>query len=78
LPGLSFAVLEQLLSPLYPILTSCNDRSMVKRVEEEVMEALYNIAKESQSTRSSDGKQQQKHSAPLPVSHRLRTAVLFL
>ena len=39
-------VVERLLQPYWDVVSACTDASMVKRVEEEVLEALYNTATE--------------------------------
>ena len=68
----SFAVLDRVLSPLYPILTSCADRSMVKRVEEDVVEALYHIASDQQSpphAGTASGQHTAQRALPLPTAH---------
>ena len=39
--GLEWSVLERLLRPFCEVVATCGDASMVKRVEEEVFEALY-------------------------------------
>ena len=47
-----WAVVERLLQPFWDVVSTCTDASMVKRVEEEVLEALYQQAAEEEEGRS--------------------------
>ena len=49
---LTWAVVERLLQPFWDVVSTCTDASMVKRVEEEVFEALYHTAEEQEEGRS--------------------------
>lgn len=47
-----WTVVERLLQPFWDVVSTCTDVSMVKRVEEEVLEALYHSAEEEEEGRS--------------------------
>ena len=42
--AVEWAVVNRMLQPFWDVVSTCPDASMVKRVEEEVMEALYQLA----------------------------------
>ena len=46
---MAWAVVERMLQPFWDVVSTCPDASMVKRVEEEVLEALYNLAAEEEA-----------------------------